>query len=397
MSKMHESAFTLAEVLITLGIVGVITAMTLPPLIDNNNARGRKTALAKAYSVLSQAHQMMLVRNIFPYETFVEPFLIEEDEDSPSNPSDSDTDNPDNSGNSGSSEKPSEPDNPGSSGGSDKPVEPENPGDSGSSDPSIPDMNDTTTKDLVDGIFDALQDSLKHPIDFPGHIDNVNKIINNIKELHGIYGDNNLGQFIKDYASQSNIELPGWFEDLLGSNEFLDNNYLFYKHLFASLAGGSSGDDLAANFIKVKQYQLEVLKGLLNGASYCESYDKCAGSKPYSITTLSGTPAEIEAAEFDNSALKTADGMYIWLGDINNPQRYYVDINGEKRPNKLGVDVFTFDIIKKQAIKPEQSGNCTVTGTPSDGEGYRGLGCAGYAVIDRHPDLANTPYWKNIK
>ncbi len=100
MSKMHESAFTLAEVLITLGIVGVIAAMTLPPLIDNNNARGRKTALAKAYSVLSQAHQMMLVRNIFPYETFVEPFLIEEDEDSPSNPSDSDTDNPDNSGNS---------------------------------------------------------------------------------------------------------------------------------------------------------------------------------------------------------------------------------------------------------------------------------------------------------
>lgn len=50
---MHESAFTLAEVLITLGIVGVIAAMTLPPLIDNNNARGRKTALAKAYSVLS--------------------------------------------------------------------------------------------------------------------------------------------------------------------------------------------------------------------------------------------------------------------------------------------------------------------------------------------------------
>ena len=153
---------------------------------------------------------------------------------------------------------------------------------------------------------------------------------------------------------------------------------------------------MSADFIKVKQYQLEVLKGLLNGASYCDSYDKCSG-KPYSISTLNGTQAEIEAAEFDNSALKTSDGMYIWLGDIDNPQRYYVDINGEGKPNKLGVDVFTFDITEKQAISPEKSANCTQTGTPADGEGYRGLGCTGYAISDEHPDAGSGKYWKNIK
>lgn len=378
----QKRAFTLAEVLVTLGIVGVIAALTLPALIDSNNAKVRKSQLAKAYSALSQAHQMMIVKSILPYDTFVLPFLVREE--TPSEPSDQeDGDIEDSDGGNSSGDNGSSDDSDINDGGD-------------SSDTSIPDMNDTTTKELVDGIFDALLDSLKHPIDFPGHIDNINKIVNNIKELHDIYGSNNLGQFIKDYASQSNIQLPGWFEDLLGSNEFLDNKYLLYKHLFASLSGVSAGDEMSADFIKVKQYQLEVLKGLLNGASYCDSYDKCSG-KPYSISTLNGTQAEIEAAEFDNSALKTSDGMYIWLGDIDNPQRYYVDINGEGKPNKLGVNVFTFDITEKQAISPEKSANCTQTGTPADGEGYRGLGCTGYAISDEHPDAGSGKYWKNMK
>lgn len=47
--------FTLAEVLITLTIIGIVAAMTMPTLINNTNGAQFKTAYKKALSVLSQA------------------------------------------------------------------------------------------------------------------------------------------------------------------------------------------------------------------------------------------------------------------------------------------------------------------------------------------------------
>ena len=47
--------FTLAEVLITLGIIGVVAAMTIPTLISNTNGAQFKTAYKKALSTLNQA------------------------------------------------------------------------------------------------------------------------------------------------------------------------------------------------------------------------------------------------------------------------------------------------------------------------------------------------------
>lgn len=50
-----RKAFTLAEVLITLGIAGVITALTLPPLIQNYKKEKVENSLKKFYSVMNQA------------------------------------------------------------------------------------------------------------------------------------------------------------------------------------------------------------------------------------------------------------------------------------------------------------------------------------------------------
>ena len=47
-------AFTLAEVLITLGIIGVVAAMTLPVLIQNYQKKATATSVKKAYSELNQ-------------------------------------------------------------------------------------------------------------------------------------------------------------------------------------------------------------------------------------------------------------------------------------------------------------------------------------------------------
>lgn len=53
-----KKAFTLAEVLITLGIIGIVAAMTLPSLVNNNRNKQLETGLKKAYSTLSQALDM---------------------------------------------------------------------------------------------------------------------------------------------------------------------------------------------------------------------------------------------------------------------------------------------------------------------------------------------------
>ena len=56
-------AFTLAEVLITLGIIGVVAAMTLPVLTANYRKSVIETRLAKFYSVINQAIMQSEVEN----------------------------------------------------------------------------------------------------------------------------------------------------------------------------------------------------------------------------------------------------------------------------------------------------------------------------------------------
>ena len=51
----NYDAFTLAEVLITLVIVGIIAAMTIPTLINKTNKQEYVSRLIKAYSTLAQA------------------------------------------------------------------------------------------------------------------------------------------------------------------------------------------------------------------------------------------------------------------------------------------------------------------------------------------------------
>ena len=50
-----RSGFTLAEVLITLGIIGVVAAMTIPTLIQNTNSAKFSAQFKKSVSTLSQA------------------------------------------------------------------------------------------------------------------------------------------------------------------------------------------------------------------------------------------------------------------------------------------------------------------------------------------------------
>ena len=65
-------AFTLAEVLITLGIIGIVAAMTIPTLISNYQKKQTVTKLQKAISIFNQAYKMSFdeVGNPSPQEAF---------------------------------------------------------------------------------------------------------------------------------------------------------------------------------------------------------------------------------------------------------------------------------------------------------------------------------------
>jgi len=57
---MKKNAFTLAEVLITLGIIGIVAAMTLPGIIANYQKRVWVNQLKKTVSTIEQGFQKML-------------------------------------------------------------------------------------------------------------------------------------------------------------------------------------------------------------------------------------------------------------------------------------------------------------------------------------------------
>jgi len=59
-------AFTLAEVLIVIGIIGVIATITIPPLVQKQQEQQTVVALKKAYSTLSNAYTLAVQENGTP-------------------------------------------------------------------------------------------------------------------------------------------------------------------------------------------------------------------------------------------------------------------------------------------------------------------------------------------
>ena len=58
-----KKAFTLAEVLVTLGIIGVVSAMTVPSLMQNHQRKPYVTQLHKIYNELQQASLQYMTDN----------------------------------------------------------------------------------------------------------------------------------------------------------------------------------------------------------------------------------------------------------------------------------------------------------------------------------------------
>ena len=61
--SLRKTAFTLAEVLITLGIIGVVAALTLPALINNYEKSVVETRMQKFYTNINAALKLSIVEN----------------------------------------------------------------------------------------------------------------------------------------------------------------------------------------------------------------------------------------------------------------------------------------------------------------------------------------------
>ena len=69
---MKKTGFTLAEVLITLAIIGVVATLTLPALMTNTAEQQAKTAFKKGINTLTEAAQMNQAIAGFDYASFNE-------------------------------------------------------------------------------------------------------------------------------------------------------------------------------------------------------------------------------------------------------------------------------------------------------------------------------------
>ena len=59
-----KKAFTLSEVLITLGIIGVVAAITIPSLITKYQKKVIETTLKEDYSIMAQVNRMMIANEV---------------------------------------------------------------------------------------------------------------------------------------------------------------------------------------------------------------------------------------------------------------------------------------------------------------------------------------------
>ena len=61
----YTKAFTMAEVLITLGVIGIVAAMTIPQLVKNYQLHVLQNQLKAVYSDLNRASQLFKLHNDF--------------------------------------------------------------------------------------------------------------------------------------------------------------------------------------------------------------------------------------------------------------------------------------------------------------------------------------------
>ena len=195
-----------------------------------------------------------------------------------------------------------------------------------------------------------------------------------------------------------------------------DYNGVYQNFITTDLASDNSGA------VENKYKYIEAFKKYLTGGRFCtyeDSYLSCSNkSTPVTYKTYTGNKnAHLTADVIADRAIVTNDGMCFFFGSVRfRNARIYIDTNGTAgRPNRLGFDLFAFDIASNdKIISPQNIGGGTSDAYEDDEElggslgavnacsvnekanMYNGFGCMEYALIDKSPDNPNLTYWKNL-
>ena len=90
------------------------------------------------------------------------------------------------------------------------------------------------------------------------------------------------------------------------------------------------------------------------------------------------------------------DGSAITVLKNNGRLNVLVDINGLKRPNRVGYDVFLFVVDTKKDILTSWSTDAATYCSKTSTNAYNGRACTYYAMIDRNPDDDSKGYWDTL-
>lgn len=177
-----------------------------------------------------------------------------------------------------------------------------------------------------------------------------------------------------------------------------------------------SGADqaLTTTLTALKYEYINNFKKYIQNGKFCDyenSYLACSNkSNPIKYKTYTGNrEAYFNQDVVNNRAIVTADGLTFFFGSPKyRNARIYVDTNGNtKGPNRLGFDVFAFDIDQTDRIVPakntasnvDDDGNSVAVNECSVYKGntiYNGFGCSKYALMDKNPDDPNLSYWQHL-
>ena len=214
-------------------------------------------------------------------------------------------------------------------------------------------------------------------------------------------------RFKKAYATLTNIHLQ----------MVKDYDGVYANFIIADLYGLSNGplnkqEALKTEYINTFAKYLKDAKD----CSFTNAYINCSGNnnnkkyRTYRTYDGSTTMWEINDIVF-NRALVAQDSTLFFFGSpAYRNARIFIDTNGSsKGPNRLGFDLFAFDIDKSDKIvKTRNTGNTTggttdgsstatnICTSKKQGNQYNGFGCGEYALLNQNPDKPNLPYWSTL-
>ena len=70
MNKLAQTGFTLAELLITLGLIGIIAMLTLPGLLDGMGTSNRRAIMKDTLKILTEAAEALTLQGNVPADTY---------------------------------------------------------------------------------------------------------------------------------------------------------------------------------------------------------------------------------------------------------------------------------------------------------------------------------------